>query len=548
MASPSPFPSSVQVKLLQIREQIQNEHRQRKKDNLFNPMVSPGPASIALLDSQGGVSPVATDVKSKQIQEAAADVSSRRGMFAAAALSAAVTRPLPLKRGKSYVATTRPKRTLSVSRSESSSRSSSASTWGVHDDYIVAKNDNVITCLCGTNKKVDSAQITNEDNLIQCNHCNRWQHLKCYSLKQKYDVVPVKFFCNACKPGLSQDSYRINKRVKPLQQRQQKSNLTELERQLQLQIQNQINLNILNQKADKATPNINTYQHGTPSPGELVSADDTKSTPLSPLGSESKSSPCESPSSLVSDTTLKCHTGESALASYQYQDKYIKSFVDDHSNDDWVIPINRGLVIAPDALETRKIDDVTVGVFSNKDFKCKEFITEYTGKVDFQKNYIKNPDNQYRIWATTQPQVIFHPHWPILIDAREENDANPIRFIRRGCHPNVEMNTVKITSPTTNKAEVYFMINAIRDIKAGEELLIAWQWDLRHPISRVLNNQFAIEGMNDMDRLWLIHAIDIIWKTCRCGCSDDSECKLLQIKNYAEKFLDHLKKRKHIHA
>ncbi|GMM54256.1 hypothetical protein DAKH74_008720 [Maudiozyma humilis] len=548
MASPSPFPSSVQVKLLQIREQIQNEHKQREKDNLFNPMVSPGPASIALLDSKRDASVSNSNKKRKTAGTADSDVSSRRGFFAAAALNAAVTRPLPMKKGKAYIATPGSKRSVSVTSDDSSIESSSPNTWGVKDNYIVGKNDNVITCLCGINKKVDNSQISNNDGVIQCNHCNRWQHLKCYSLKQRFDVVPVKFFCNKCKPGLSQDSYRINKRVRPLQQRQQQSNLKELERQLQLQIQNQINLNILNQTSDKTTSNNSVYQNMTPSPGELVSTDDSKSTPLSPLGSENKTSPCGSPSSLVSDSTLKCHTGESALESYQYQDKYIKSFVDDHSNDDWVIPINRGLVIAPDALEARKLDDLTIGVFATKDFKCKEFVTEFTGKVDFQKNYIKNPDNQYRIWATTQPQVIFHPHWPILIDARGESDANPIKSIRRGCHPNVEMNTVKITSPTTNKAEVYFMINAIRDIKAGEELLIAWQWDLRHPISRVLNNQYAIESMNDMDRLWLIHAIDIIWKTCRCGCSADAECKLLRIKNYAESFLDHLKKMKHVNA
>ena len=368
--------------------------------------------------------------------------------------------------------------------------------------------------------------------------------MKCYGLKNKLDILPTKYYCNNCKPGLSSESYKINKKTKLLQ-KQQKEKISNLNLQIQMQIQKQLKLNILNNKINK---------------NKSDSTDDKDSSQVSPeshspLNSDDRCSPSQSPPLLSADlikSRLIKEASQGAFETYQYRDKYIKLFVEDHSNDDWVIQINRNLDISPYSIETKLIDEKTKGVFAKTPFANKSYIMEFPGMIDFQKNYIADPDNQYRIWATTQPEVTFHPHWPILIDARAVDDTDPkhcIKYIRRSCYPNVVMSTIKIRSQITNKMEVYFMINAIRDIKVGEELLIGWQWDLRHPISRVLNDRNAVEHMNDMDKLWLIHAIDIIWQTCQCGCSDDSRCMLLQIKKYADSFLSGLKqKKKHVNV
>lgn len=501
MSSSSPLPHALQVKLLRIREQIQNEHRQTDKDNLFNPLVSPGPASIALLDNKitGNVGVSNTSNTSD---------SSKKGMFAAAALSAAVTRPLPLKK----------KKTISNLEFNDSHKEK----WNVNESFIAPKNNNIITCLCGIDGKIDSLKLS-RSLLIQCNHCNRWQHLKCYGLKNKLDILPIKFYCHFCKPGLSTDSYKINKKIKLLQRQKEKMKLLKLE--IKNQNQNQ-NLNILKQNDTRLQQNL--------------TLNDITST-----GSES-SSPANSETNSRKNSTGK---PLETLGSYQYSDKYIKSFIDDHSNDDWVVQINKVLEISPEFIETKKIDNNTTGVFAKIAFKEKHYIYEYPGMIDFQKNYISDPSNQYRICATTLPQVLFHPHWPILIDARsfDGNDSdNKIKFIRRSCDPNVEISTIKINSQKTNQTEIHFMINAIKDIKPGDELLVGWQWDLRHPISRMINNKYATESMDDMDKLWLVHAIDMIWNTSRCGCSDEKECKLLEIKKYADAFLNTLvKKKKH---
>lgn len=542
MASPSPYPTALQSKLLQIREQIQNEHKQRGKDNLFNPLISPGPASIALLNNKlnqrfnSATTTTNTDLSTPrnakntvENRDDDATNNSKRGMFAAAALNAAVTRPLPLKRGNLKPTVT------------------NDNNWAVQENYIVSKNDNVITCSCGTNKRVDAMNLSN-DGFLQCNHCHRWQHLKCYNLKTKMDVLPNKFYCKICKPGLDSDSYRINKKKKLLQ-KQQKEKINDLNLQIQIQIQKQLNLNILNQKTSNNNK-INTNNTATIE----CKTDSENESSHSPLHSEDKCSPVQSrvPSSTgdLLQTRSNSEVSEDNLESYEYRDKYIKAFVDDHSNDDWVFQINKNMDVLSDSIESRAVDEKTIGVFAKRDLVNKSYITEFFGMVDFQKNYISNPINQYRIWATAQPEVIFHPHWPILIDARSLDSSNPkncIKFIRRSCNPNVTMSTVKVRSQVTNKIEVYFMINTIKDIKQGDELLIGWQWDLRHPISRVLHDTNAFEHMTDIDKLWLIHAIDIIWQSCRCGCSDHSECKLFKLKEFADTFLEGLKqKKKHI--
>ena len=548
MASPSPYPTALQSKLLEIREQIQNEHKQRGKDNLFNPLISPGPASIALLNNKlnqrfssttnttdhttprNAKNTAKNDDNNNNDNDDDATNNSTRGMYAAAALNAAVTRPLPLKRGNLKQAVTKNKK------------------WAVQDNYIVSKNDNIITCSCGTNKKVDSMNLSN-DGFLQCNHCHRWQHLNCYNLKTKMDVLPNKFYCKICKPNLDSDSYRINKKKKLLQ-KQQKEKINDLNLQIQIQIQKQLNLNILNQKSSNNNK-ININSTGTIENKNDSENESPHTETHSPLNSEDKCSPTQSRlpflSSDLQQTRSNSEVSEDNFESYQYRDKYIKAFVDDHSNDDWVFPINKKMDVLVDSIESRAVDEKTIGVFAKRDIVNKSYITEFFGMVDFQKNYTSNPINQYRIWATAQPEVIFHPHWPILIDARSLDGTNPkncIKFIRRSCNPNVTMSTVKIMSQITNKIEVYFMINAIKDIKQGDELLIGWQWDLRHPISRVLHDTNAFEHMTDMDKLWLIHAIDIIWQSCRCGCSDRSQCKLFKIKEFADTFLEGLKQKK----
>ncbi|CCK73521.1 Set4p NDAI_0G05380 [Naumovozyma dairenensis CBS 421] len=207
----------------------------------------------------------------------------------------------------------------------------------------------------------------------------------------------------------------------------------------------------------------------------------------------------------------------------QYKDKYVNQFITNHNDDDWVIPNHSNN-------NTTKLKTISKKVYTLQSCKEKDIIEEYQGMIDFQKNYIMKPENQYRIWGTTQPHVLFHPQWPLFIDSREMGGA--LRSLRRSCNPNVELITMRTTD---NDVGVKFFIRAKRDIMKGEELHIDWQWDLRHPIWKILNGCLEFNGLNDMDKYWLIHSVETVLEGCDgCACENTDHCQLYKVREYSK--------------
>lgn len=480
-------PDNVQLKLLKVREEIQRQHQQTNDENLFNPLVSPGPASITLLNNTTkkiSKKAIANKVKIN-IKEG-----NKKGLVAAAALGLAVTRPFPLKgENKSNNNNTDQQRRRILSNS-----------------YIVDKQSNVVTCKCGSNDKFNDSY--SKLNFIQCNNCHRWQHMICYSIKNKADIVPTKFYCNICQPDLSRDSYQINKKF--LQKKKHRLQNTTIKLN---EIQSHQKNNISHSN------NILNLTNGVLS-NAPYSTSFKRSCSISSAGSGS-----------ASDSSNKNSSMESELHhNYTFKDKYVKLFIDDHNNDDWVVPFNKELKFS----DTYKAED---GRIIATDLILKDsYVAEFIGAIDFQKNYTIDPENQYRIWGTTQEKVIFHPHWPICIDARNNTYQSIISGIRRSCNPNVELRTIKIGSTD----EIKFVITSVKPIAKGEELTINWQWDLRHPICQITDNDRSPESLTDMDKFWLVHSIDTLWESCPCACQDDN-CKLLKAKKFAESFYNILK-------
>ena len=290
--------------------------------------------------------------------------------------------------------------------------------------------------------------------VIQCSHCNRWQHRACYGTSALWD-----FNCNICKPRIINST---------LEQR----------KQLEAGAGGEIEESQEKDLEEEPLPNFHL------------------------------------------------------LTDYEYKDKYVSQFIDKHSDDDWVLPYN-GSTEAPKVAVHVTGNSVHVKQVCLKG----DLIDEFLGVVDFQKNYIMDPINQYRLWGTTKRDVIFHSQWPLLIDAREKSGR--FRSLRRSCNPNVELVTVKLGQDQDKHwgdSTVKFMIRAKRTIQAGEELHINWQWDLRHPIWQIIMGSAGFESLTDMDKYWLIYSVETVLENYKCACGDDNkDCHLLKVREFSKK-------------
>ncbi|EDO15468.1 hypothetical protein Kpol_463p18 [Vanderwaltozyma polyspora DSM 70294] len=400
---------------------------------------------------------------------------SDKSRAAAEALAAAAIIPLPLKRSNTECSETsslQPKR-MKSSNSENHADMIAKPSWPVPDYYIVDPNDNIITCICGIDEE--------DGSLIKCANCNRWQHALCYDIKEDQEALRDFFLCNICKPRMK----RMDIEVAVIKQKER----------------------------------------------------------LSLLSDKLKNNSSEVKNVKIEDTRSNC-LNYKVLSESKYIDKYAKLFIEKHKDDDWVLSIHNDS-ISPIPVETKSYSSSPfnaastkknkVGLFISQDCKAADLIVEVVGEIDFQKRYLQDPKNHYRIWGTSKPKVFFHPHWPLHID--ERTSGNITRFLRYGCHPNVELATIRTDSQNDSTPSVKFYLRAIRDIKKDEELCIAWQWDLRHPIRPILKDTSKFETLNELDKYSLIHSIDTISKNCECGCGNNNpDCNLFKVNQFAESF------------
>ncbi|CCE64589.1 hypothetical protein TPHA_0I00830 [Tetrapisispora phaffii CBS 4417] len=422
------------------------------------------------------------------------DTTKEAAAAAAAALAKAATIPLPLKRKEKELTRINRKRSKLKENFNSTKAKEARPSWPVPDYYIVDKDDGIITCICEINEENSAT--------IQCHNCNRWQHKSCYKLNDE-DVIETLFFCNVCRPRLKKKDIISAKNLQKL-------------------------------KATKQ-PSLNT-----------ILTTNTQTT-------ESDKGTEQSTVSDIKTDNILHHPNFMKLEKSKYTDKYVKVFIKKHLDDDWVIQhnknkdcLNLNMPVEVKAYTNKSTNGSNgntsnaghtsnkVGLFIKTNCHTGDLIHEVTGEIDFQKSYLLDPKNHYRIWATPKPKVFFHAHWPIHIDARLS--GNLTRFLRYSCKPNVELATIRTTDSKENEPPVLFALRALRDISMDEELHIAWQWDLRHPIWQIINESKNLDSLNEVDKYWLIHSVDAVLRNCECACGSDPNCNLLKVKQYSENF------------
>lgn len=373
------------------------------------------------------------------------------------------------------------------------------STWPVSNYYIVDPDAGIITCICGFD---DDDGFT-----IQCDHCNRWQHAKCYNINN-LDNVPDDYLCNSCQPR----NLDI-KRARRLQ-------LQRLRRPENDDKKNENDDNVVNDELDSIQTNDDVENVSTPVSASAVSDIENKKK-------------MEYTYMSAKDTYDSMYL---PLDSFEVDNKYVDLFLQKHFNDDFILSVKS---FKPIPTEVKSYSDsarvfpgfTKLGLFIKESCYGNDLINEYSGIVNFKKNYLIDNKNHYRILGTTKPKILFHNHWPIFIDSRLS--GNLTRYIRRACKPNVDLTTVKVDD------EIKFILKATRDIDEDEELTLPWNWDSKHPILKIINNtnsssQSIIDSLNDSEKFLLINSIDSILRYCDCACGNNNkDCNLFKIKKYS---------------
>lgn len=136
------------------------------------------------------------------------------------------------------------------------------------------------------------------------------------------------------------------------------------------------------------------------------------------------------------------------------------------------------------------------------------FLTPYTSEITTSSSYLSDPLNAYPSTGLPKPHVRLLPD--LALDARKK--GNDGRWARRGCHPNAVLRPVICTDPlplplpppstssTSNPTpiitnehangvdrtdEVGFALFATRELDAGEEIVLGWEWDDGHVVHQM---------------------------------------------------------------
>lgn len=383
--------------------------------------------------------------------------------------------------------------------------------WSVPDSYIVDPDAGIITCVCGYDE--------DDGFTIQCDHCFRWQHAICYGIKD-IDSVPDNYLCNVCNPR--------NIDIKLAKQIQKK-------RFFSFSLESDAKDNDAKDN-DAKTNNKKRKKIESSEPSDIGSKNGSISQRDGGKEAKVESTP---PYDLIRRKEHLINAKDAFPATFiainncSLKDSLVKKFLAFHENDSFILPF-RETKIDNNSTEVRSYSSIVysrtfpgfnkLGVFATKSCSMGSLICEATGELYFKKQYVEDSKNQYRIWGMPKRKVIFHDEWPIVIDQRF--CGNESRYLRKSCKPNVELVTVK-----SSDGSLSFWYRATKYIEENEELQAGWQWNKKHPILKLVNDDTDISDLSNDEKSILFESIDAILSTCECACGNNNkQCHIFRVK------------------
>lgn len=154
---------------------------------------------------------------------------------------------------------------------------------------------------------------------------------------------------------------------------------------------------------------------------------------------------------------------------------------------------------------------------------------ELNGIVGLQKDYCKEPENQWSDLCAPLPFVFFPPSLPLFIDTRKE--GSNARYVRRSCKPNASIDTYHLSDGSV----FHFWLVSDRPIAANEQITLPWEFRF----SGATQERFVkLLGLGDEETNGHVAAADIDqsdylvisdwirrmlseYGVCACGLGDD---------------------------
>ena len=119
------------------------------------------------------------------------------------------------------------------------------------------------------------------------------------------------------------------------------------------------------------------------------------------------------------------------------------------------------------------------GVFAKRDFKQGTMIGEVVGeyKLGYDGEYAIEIDDDYSL-----------------------EPAAPFRFLNHSCHPNAQL----LTDTRKNGPYLRMFVGALRRIRAGDEITIAYGWDAVDAVACQCGSKKCLGWVVDPEQLHLV--------------------------------------------
>ncbi|AOA61686.1 SET domain-containing protein 3 [Komagataella phaffii CBS 7435] len=379
--------------------------------------------------------------------------------------------------------------------------------------HRVDPDSGLIGCICGS---------TEDDGYtVQCDRCFRWQHVACIDPVAISDENAV-YWCYLCNPTAGTRKKRAIQDSKT-NKRRRGPNTPPL-------------LDASNE--DNSIPNTDNRTKGSRS--TTPKAPEERSIPKEKRRAKTIKELEESDDSLMFKENPE--TLYYSIDSNEYNDKLVKTFVEQLPSSSSLQEqsmtnlSNAKLDKALDQISSRlnvrtysengkqKFNGISkLGLFLDDDAEPNSYVISMLGKVEFKQTYVEDRTNQYSIWGVEKPNVFFHPSLPVVFDARGLGGKS--RFIRKSCFPNCEIKTVL----TKDGKGCYFVVTTTKEIKAGTELTLPWNWDRNSPMRSILEG-LPFDRIEAHKKPQLVRAVENILNFCECACAIPANCGLFKVR------------------
>ncbi|PPQ71925.1 hypothetical protein CVT26_007185 [Gymnopilus dilepis] len=328
-----------------------------------------------------------------------------------------------------------------------------------------------IDCMCG---------FTLDDGYsIQCDKCERWCHAVCFGISKEKDSVPDVWLCWVCEPRpLAMQEAARKRRASVVQ--------------------------------PTASPNITSSLSATPLNGSGATSGNTPA--------ETGGSAGEDPQVDVEETwkDTYVHISEDIIPSDETRQRLRKQAMNWRGITAVSTPsASASAMTPPPPVAVKELPPQTTynplltlnsnpsvlpptyGLHTTAPIPSDKLITPYTSSITPSSSYLSDPLNAYAHLGMPKPFVhLLGPPLDVALDSRLVGNYG--RFVRSGCRPNAVLRPVlcdkgkgkarggeedKENRDQSRQREeedgrtLGFGVFAIRDLRAGEEVVLGWEWD-----------------------------------------------------------------------